>query len=608
MPAKSEDIQQQKVDKAHSTGYRKDIDGLRAIAVLSVIVFHMGFLPNGYLGVDVFFAISGYLITKIVYQEALEGRFSIAQFYLRRTRRIIPLVLFTSLVAMALGLFVMLPDDFENLCQSVLATNVFANNLLLLFTTGNYWDIVNEFKPLMHTWSLGVEEQFYIFYPLVFMLLGGNRRDFIFPVLVVFSVVSLMLYLFVGSGASKFYLIQYRFFELSLGGLGAIVFKDKLLNGRFSLVYVAALLGILLFAYSLPPQVNLILVTLLSTLLLVSHNAENKWMTLLMENQVMSWLGKISFSLYMWHQIVLAFTRYFVTDTIGLLECVWLFALIVALSVASYFLVEQPFRNKQTVGTKTLLLTVGLSFAFICSAAYFFYSIAGVVRDVPELGLYKADQKQNTMGRKRNIHNAYNSKIHDLDKPFEAAPGIKVLIMGNSFARDFANVVLESKWGSNVSISYTFKLNDHKDFGQRVQQADIIFFSEMDKDELRSLAAEFNIDTNKVWNVGTKNFGSNNGIFYNQPKNDNYCKQRTHMRQGVLERNLKLNAEWGSRYVDLIALVVDEDNKMPVFTPDCKFISQDCSHLTEAGAKLFAGLVDFDAVFATLKPQQTTGE
>jgi hypothetical protein len=461
----------------------------------------------------------------------------------------------------------------------------------------------------MHTWSLGVEEQFYIFYPLVFMLLGGKRQSFILPLLVVLTVFSLMLYLFVGSGASKFYLIQYRFFELSLGGLGAIVFKDKLLNGRFSLLYVAALLGILLLAYSLPSQVNLILVTLLSTLLLVSHNSENKWLVLLMENQLMSWLGKISFSLYMWHQIVLAFTRYFVTDTIGLLECFWLFALIVALSVASYFLVEQPFRNKHTVGTKPLLLTVGVSFAFICGGAFYFYSIAGVVRDVPELGLYKADNRQNTLGRKRNIHNAYNSKIHDLDKPFETTtPGIKVLIMGNSFARDFANVLLESKWGSKVNISYAFKLNNPEDFGQRVLQADIIFFSEMDKDELQSLAAEYNIDTNKVWNVGTKNFGSNNGIFYNQPRNENYCQQRTHMRPGVLERNQMLKTEWGKRYVDLIGLVVDKDNKVPVFTPDCKFISQDCSHLTEAGAKLFASLVDFDKVFGTLNPQQTTGQ
>ncbi len=108
-----------------SRKYRKDIDGLRAIAVLAVIIFHFGHLPNGYLGVDVFFVVSGYLITGIIYQEICKDRFSISNFYLRRTRRIIPLVLFLSLVSMIIGIIIMLPDDLENLAQSIIATNIF---------------------------------------------------------------------------------------------------------------------------------------------------------------------------------------------------------------------------------------------------------------------------------------------------------------------------------------------------------------------------------------------------------------------------------------------------------------------------------------------------
>ena len=206
-------------------GYRKDIDGLRAIAVMAVILFHFGYLPFGYLGVDVFFVISGYLITKIAYREALDNKFSILNFYLRRIRRIIPLVLFTLLFTLIFGIMVMLPEDLENLSESIMATNFFANNVLLLITTGNYWDTVNEFKPLMHTWSLGVEEQFYFIFPIIFLFLSGKRNKWILPVLIFLTTISVFLFVFSSSNsASKFYLIQFRFFELSIGGIGAIIF------------------------------------------------------------------------------------------------------------------------------------------------------------------------------------------------------------------------------------------------------------------------------------------------------------------------------------------------------------------------------------------------
>ena len=157
-----------------SKKYRDDIDGLRAIAVIAVILFHIGYLKNGFLGVDIFFVISGYLITNILYTESVEHRFSIVNFYLRRIRRIIPLVLVFCSMSLFLGILVMLPDDLENLAQSIITTILFSNNILLCMTTGNYWEVINEFKPLMHTWSLGIEEQFYALYPFLFLLLKKN--------------------------------------------------------------------------------------------------------------------------------------------------------------------------------------------------------------------------------------------------------------------------------------------------------------------------------------------------------------------------------------------------------------------------------------------------
>ncbi|MGV4462924.1 acyltransferase family protein [Ornithobacterium rhinotracheale] len=136
--------------------YRIDIDGLRALAVISVIAFHFGFLPNGYLGVDIFFVISGFLITSIAYNEVQNDKFSVAKFYERRIRRIIPLLLVVTTISLFLGMLLMLPGDLENLAQAAVASNLSANNILMMITSSDYWNVTNEYKPLMHTWSLGI--------------------------------------------------------------------------------------------------------------------------------------------------------------------------------------------------------------------------------------------------------------------------------------------------------------------------------------------------------------------------------------------------------------------------------------------------------------------
>lgn len=572
------------------TIYRNDIDGVRSIAVLSVIFFHLGFLSNGYLGVDVFFVISGFLITKIVYSETIEDNFSIKNFYLRRIRRIIPLVLFCSLISLIVGLFVMLPDDLENLSQSIVATNFFANNILLLITTGDYWDLVNDFKPLMHTWSLGVEEQFYIFFPLIFMIFSKKKTKYILPVLVFLSIISFCMYLFFGSTAEKFYLLQYRFFELAIGGIFSILLGNKLYKTKLKFVLILSLLLLLLFNFQIDIKLRMVLVTFLTLSLLITKNSEfvSKY---ILENRLMVYIGKISFSLYMWHQIILAYARYFLFEKINFYQSFLLFFIIVIISIISFNIIEQPFRNKNLISNKKLIVITGTMFFVTTTMSFIIYFNAGIIKDVPELSIVSKNinmQSSLFNYKKENIHIAYNSRIYDLDKPFKNKINKKILVIGNSFARDWVNVLLETQLVSKDQISYTPEIQKCIDIKQRLKEADLIFFSELHYIDFIKICNVYDVNKQKVFNVGTKNFGSNNGFFYNKKHNESYCIQRTELDKGFIEKNDSLKLEWKDKFIDIIGVNIDKNNKVPVFTENCKFISQDCRHLTKDGALYYS--------------------
>src|ERR1017187_3936008 len=167
---------------SHQTSYRPDIDGLRAVAVLSVIAYHLstGVLPGGFLGVDIFFVISGYLITNVIWREAINRNFSIARFYERRVRRIMPAVLFVLIAVSAGSIALLLPIDLKGYAKSVFASLGFVANIYFWRDT-NYFSQLAEEKPLLHLWSLGVEEQFYILFPLFVVLCTRWRRRSLFP-------------------------------------------------------------------------------------------------------------------------------------------------------------------------------------------------------------------------------------------------------------------------------------------------------------------------------------------------------------------------------------------------------------------------------------------
>ncbi|WP_205855206.1 acyltransferase family protein [Pirellula sp. SH-Sr6A] len=559
--------------------YRKDIDGLRAIAVLSVILFHFGWLPAGYLGVDIFFVISGYLITGIIHKETQENSFSIIKFYLRRVRRILPMCTFTVAFSLIIGFFVMLPDDLENLGQSAVATNLFSNNILQSITTGNYWDVTNEHKPLLHTWSLAVEEQYYLFIPILASLFFRTRKAFA-VVLTVLSVFSLVLFYSPVPEHIRFYQLPCRFFEIAIGGIAKLCFGERSLSTHFLPIGIAALIAIVFSPVALPgPIVTIPLTVALAAFVLVAQPGNSKFARKVLENRISILVGLTSYSLYMWHQPLIAFYRYTVSPEINAISGIALLSLTLILSIASYHVIEKPFRSPNTIPTWLLFLVLIPAISSTTAFGYYLNSRGGIVRDVPELDIRITDAT-------KGVHSRYNHKIRELNQGFtEVSQLERVLIVGNSFARDWANILLESSEAQSIEIQYVEHPMSDPTFLSKFQRADIVFFSTASRRDIANMGVS--TEDPRIYVIGTKNFGTTAGIFYNY-RGDNYISQTTEIDDEHWEVDAKLRSDWGSQFVDLLSEVKADGERVHVITPEGKLISQDCRHLTKAGATFFA--------------------
>lgn len=577
------------------------IDVLKAFAIIAVVLYHSGFMTFGYLGVDLFLVINGYLITKSLSKRLYINNTKAVSEYLgfeiSRIVRLLPVLLVAGIVCMALGFWAMLPDDYENLSESVIATNLFCNNILSAITTKNYWDVVNEYKPLMHTWYVGVVMQFYIIYPILFFLAKLDKKNSERTLLVMTStlaVVSLLIFFGATDVAQRFYYLPSRFFEFAVGGIVALTWKPKYGEQSFQswFVYVCYAIILAMMAVNkeiIPANLKLVAVVALSVVLVMSSNTlENK----VTGNSVLTKIGAASYSIFVWHQVLLAFYRYTISSHFTVASYSLLIIAVAVLSWLTYQFIEQKtniwLKEKRS---KVLFytITVVLFFALTGFAGYI-YKIGGVVRDVPELYISKNEHVN---------HKAYNDKIYNLDKPFETNKK-HWLIVGNSFGRDFANVILESSIANQVEVSYIYSDNyKNPKYSERFAMADKVFLSSLGTDEnsvsdmeLHCLANGFDVDNLVI--VGTKNFGESNGQYYILRNRPDYFEQRTKMEEGYKETNVRLKALYGDRYLDLIGLVVDDEGTMPVFTPDHHYVSQDCRHFSIGGAKWFAKLIDWE--------------
>ena len=367
--------------------YRPDIDGLRAIAVLSVVLYHFGIggLQGGFVGVDVFFVISGYLITRIIHSEMQRGEFTLARFYERRARRIFPALFVVLLATMAAGLWILLPSDLAWLGKASVATVLFASNVLYLLKSG-YFDSSAEFNPLLHTWSLGVEEQFYLGLPLLMLLVGRFWTRGLGKVLAICAVLSFIACVVVQplNFKATFFLSPFRAWELLLGsllGIGAVpAIRHAAARNGLAFVALCALLGSVAFmggGIDFPGWKVGIPVSATALLLHVGSSGGSR------VSSALSWrplvfVGLISYSLYLWHWPMLVLAKYRSgMEPLSPVTSLVLLALVLLFAVASYYLVERPFRKagrgapglsqRQVFAASTVaavaLLAVGLSFA-----------------------------------------------------------------------------------------------------------------------------------------------------------------------------------------------------------------------------------------------------
>ena len=212
--------------------YRADIDTLRAVAVLSVVCFHFSktWLPGGFLGVDVFFVISGFLITLILHREMNAGVFSFKNFYVRRMKRILPVFFVVVLTALVLGAMLFTPDDFAMLSRSALASVLFAANFYFARGQG-YFDPAQEEKPLLHIWSLSIEEQYYFVFPILLLLVvrRSYREQMLFMALL---MLMSLLAAYIPTGLDKYYLPHLRAFEMLTGSMLAVFVQQQTLAGK----------------------------------------------------------------------------------------------------------------------------------------------------------------------------------------------------------------------------------------------------------------------------------------------------------------------------------------------------------------------------------------
>ncbi|NRB11352.1 MAG: acyltransferase [Rickettsiaceae bacterium] len=360
--------------------YRKDIDGLRAIAVLAVVLFHAfpKVIKGGFLGVDIFFVISGYLITSIIIKDFNNDTFSIYKFYSRRIKRIFPSLITVITICLIFGWYTLTNDELSHLAKHIKTSSLFYINFILAHESG-YFDIATSLKPLMHLWSLAIEEQFYIFWPL--LIYFARKKGF--NLLSIFSIIFLVsLIIGINSTAKNptiaFFYPFSRICELTAGGMVAfiksqnfqiisriiqplnnlcnlVVYKDKSLHTNTTLINTLSTIGFLINILSIIILKNTkhfpgkhILLPVIGTIFILIAGEKSYINKKILSHKVMIWIGLISYPLYLWHWPLFAFANILEGEALTTNIIIAILIIIIFMSWLTYLLIEKPIRYSKS--------------------------------------------------------------------------------------------------------------------------------------------------------------------------------------------------------------------------------------------------------------------
>jgi peptidoglycan/LPS O-acetylase OafA/YrhL len=611
--------------------YRPEIDGLRAIAVVPVILFHAavpGF-SGGFVGVDIFFVISGFLITTIIVAD-MEGRsgFSILRFYEHRARRILP-ALFAMLAASSVvAYFLLLPSELSEYGKNLVGASLFFSNITHMFQ-GGYFGGQVDLKPLLHTWSLSVEEQFYVFYPLLVMLflrVFGHFGLIVFIGIAILASLALADWFGLRYPDYNFYLLPTRAWELGIGAFCALYLVHHSPPDRSWHGPIAAL-GLFMLGYAvfwLDETVQFpgrwALVPVVGTSLILLFASAGTLVHRVLSLRPLVGIGLISYSAYLWHQPLLAFARLSLEAELSSLTATLLIGATFGLAYASWRWVEKPFRARSRIGRTAIF---GLSVAGISV----FSALAAVfVQTNGFLTSYQAFQQTflDQQGAHAYVVGRYNSEIQN--QPFNDNGRPRLLIIGDSFSQDFYNIIRETKEFDDFQISgiyipakcqlYLGEENaasfqeiynraycavdgnslsaKHVSFAKN---ADVIIFAASWQDWAAQRFPEtlgafsFRADQ-RVFVVGTKSFGKMDFRgWLNRPQPSlagirNLPNERSFTANETLKRLLP-----ASMFIDLWPLNCEAPRSCAPFTSTGELMSADGSHLTPAGASYLGRLI-----------------